>query len=95
MTSFQRVCKIAIMVKMQVLFAAETAAGLDELAKVRRISKSELVRNAVSEYLAHKRSETMQAEMRDYAERHGGSSDEFVRQTGDHITERWLRETPW
>ena len=35
------------------------------------------------------------AEMRSYAERLAESSDQFIRETDIHVTERLLRETQW
>ena len=35
------------------------------------------------------------SEMRTYAERMAASSDEFLKETGNHVADRLLRDTEW
>jgi len=83
------------MIKLHVALAEEECAGLDELATKTGRSRSFLIRDAVGEYLAERRHQSLHETMRKHAEKAGPYSGEFVKESESHAAERLLRETKW
>jgi metal-responsive CopG/Arc/MetJ family transcriptional regulator len=83
------------MVKVHITLSEADLAELDRLARQAGVPKSQLVREAVSAYVAENRRQALQAAMRRHAEKLGDASGEFVAETDTHVTQRLLRETKW
>ena len=83
------------MIKMHISLADDDGAGLEEVSRFTGQPKSQLIREAVAAYLAQKRRQALDTEMRNYAQKHGANSEEFVKETRAHVAERLLRETQW
>jgi metal-responsive CopG/Arc/MetJ family transcriptional regulator len=54
-----------------------------------------LLRSLVERYLQEIKTQKRDEEMRLYAEELAPASNEFVRETDEYTTARWLRETEW
>lgn len=68
---------------------------LDELARGRGVRRSQLLREAVAEYLSRLQAELIDREMHDYADALGPDSAEFVRETEIHTMERLTETAEW
>ena len=66
------------MVKMHISLADNDGAGLDEVSRLTGQPKSQLIREAVASYLSQRRLQALETEMRNYAQKHGRNSTEFV-----------------
>ena len=69
--------------------------GLDRAARERRVTRVHLVRELISDFLRGLEKARVEQEMATYAEEMAPHSQDFVRETDQHTTQRLLRETEW
>lgn len=70
-------------------------ANLDKLARGRGVRRSQLLREAVADYLNRMEAERIDREMYEYADALGPHSAEFVRETEAHTMERLMETAEW
>lgn len=68
---------------------------LRNLAEIKNISKTEIIRLALNEYLKQAEQDRIKTEMRQYAERMAKYSSEFTEEFDSIVTEKLLAETEW
>ncbi len=69
--------------------------NLDRHARECQVTRVQLVREAVTEYLSRKEAERVQREMSRYVDALADCSDDFIAETDAHTVQRLLRETKW
>lgn len=69
--------------------------GLDRLARERGVRRTQLLREAILEFLKRVERERSEREMSKYVEALSAHSDEFVAETDVDTVQRLLRNTEW